>query len=279
MRYTKNQERGNMLPGVYQTTKKDGTIYYRASIYYHHRHISLGSASKAGAAHAMYLEAARLTSDDTITIHNYMSYIDLLSFEKAICILNFRDHGMYIKTPIYLQKSHFLYFLDPEESLKFDIDDLFYYSEHKIIRRKGHLFVNDYGMQYNIAARYGIKNFAVAGRDYQFVNGDSTDYRYSNIKIINRYHGVTQAKNKQRTWYVARLHLNGNVIVGKYTSEVKAAVAYNKAVDYAKSHGFTKNFIQNYLTELSPKEYADLYTRIRLSDKFLTYIDTHAPKE
>ena len=61
--------------------------------------------------------------------------------------------------------------------------------------------------------------------------------------------------------------------MGKYTTEVKAAVAYNKAVDYARSHGLQKNYIENYITELSAREYADLYTRLPLSDKFTSYID------
>ena len=31
------------LPGVYETTKKDGSIYYRSSITYHQKHISLAT--------------------------------------------------------------------------------------------------------------------------------------------------------------------------------------------------------------------------------------------
>lgn len=262
-----------MLPGVYPTTKKDGSVYYRASLTFRNKHISLGSANEATVAHRMYLEGMRLISDATITIHDFNSSIDALSYEKAISLLNFRDHNIYIKTPIYLEKGFFLYYIDPNNCLKFDNDDLFYYSSHKIICRGGHLFVNDYGMQYNIAARYGIKNYAVAGRDYEFVNGDSHDYRYANIRIINKYHGVTQTLHNNKIWYVAKLHLNGDVIVGKYTTEVKAAVAYNKAVDYARSHGLQKNYIENYITELSAREYADLYIRLPLSDKFTSYID------
>lgn len=261
-----------MTAGVYQTTKKDGTIYYRAGITTRNKHISLGSSLDATTAHQMYAEAQQLLSDTAVTIINYPSVISALSFEKAICLLNFRDNGMYIKTPIYLQTGFFSYYIRKDLDLKFDNDDLFYYSSHKIIKRGNHLFVNDYGMQYNIAQRYGIKNYAVCGRDYEFVNGDPTDYRYANIRIINKYHGITSSIKKNRTWYTAKLHLNGDVIVGKYTSEVKAAIAYNKAVDFAKNHGFEKNFIQNYITELTPREYAELYNRIRLSESFTTYV-------
>ena len=52
--------------------------------------------------------------------------------------------------------------------LKFDIDDLFYYSSHKILKRQGHLYVNDYGMQITILNRYGIKNYGV--REYWIVD-------------------------------------------------------------------------------------------------------------
>lgn len=266
-----------MCHGVYQTTKKDGTIYYRASINFQNKHISLGSSTDKEVAAAMYREAQTLISDFSVNTENYSSRISVLSFEKVISLLNFRDNGIYIKTPIYLQKGYFLYFLSPDIILKFDNDDLFYYSGHKIIRRNGHLFVNDYGMQYNIAARYGIKNFAVIGRDYEFVNGDTNDYRYVNIRIINKYHGVTQTVKNNKTWYVAKLHLNGSIIVGKYTTEIKAAVAYNKAVDCARACGYQKNFIENYVSELSPREYADIYTRIHLSEKFMEYIKKHAP--
>ena len=43
-----------MSTGVYQTSKKDGSLYYRASLTYHAKHISLGSSSDAAIAHAIY---------------------------------------------------------------------------------------------------------------------------------------------------------------------------------------------------------------------------------
>ena len=179
-----------MLKGVFPATKKDGTLYYRSSINYSGKHISLGSFSSEKTAHLAYQEAFRTLSDDTITIDNVYSRKNTLPYEKIIVLLNFRDNGLYFKNPIYLRKGYFSYFLSEHEELKFDIDDLFYYSSHKIQKRQGHLFVSDYGMQYSILSRYGIRPYAVAGRDYQFVNGDSYDYRYANILLINRFHGV-----------------------------------------------------------------------------------------
>ena len=125
---------------------------------------------------------------------------------------------MYIKTPIYLRPNYLSYYFSKNEEYKFDIDDLFFYSQHKILRRGGRLFVNEYGMQTSIFSRYGIPSHGVPGRDFTFAN--------------------------------------------------------NKAVDLAKRHGIAKNFPENYVEELSAKEYAELYTKIKISKKFLAYLDS-----
>ena len=179
---------------------------------------------------------------------------------------------MYIPTPIYLHKNYFSYYLDLHHELKFDIDDLFYYSSHKILKRQGHLYVNDYGMQITILNRYGIKNYGVRDRDYRFVNGDDHDLRYSNIEIINRYHGVFVFTKNEKTRYRVRLHINGNYTIGTYRSETQAAIAYNKAVDLARQHGICKNFPENYIEDLSARDYADIYTAAKISANFLKYL-------
>ena len=50
------------LPGSFQATKKDGTIYYRSSITYKNKHISLGSFSTDQEAHLAYVEANTILS-------------------------------------------------------------------------------------------------------------------------------------------------------------------------------------------------------------------------
>ena len=145
--------------------------------------------------------------------------------------------------------------------------------KRQIQKRQGHLFVSDYGMQYSILSRYGIRPYAVAGRDYQFVNGDSYDYRYANILVINRFHGVLRHIVKGITKYRTMIHINGNYLVGTYSSEEKAAVAYNKAVDLAKAAGIKKDFPENYVDTLPPKEYAEVYTKIKLSERYLSYLE------
>lgn len=255
--------------GVYEAVKKDGTAYFRSSITYHNKHISLGSFDTYEDAHSAYLEAGRLINDPSETIDHY--HIDKLSFEKAVSLLNFRDHAIYAANPIYVQKHFFRYYLTRYEFLTFDIDDLFYYSNHKIMKRGGHLFVSDYGMQVTILSRYGIKSHAVAGRDYRFLNGDPTDLRYSNIEIINRYHGVTALTEGVKTRYRATIHINGNYIIGTYSTEIKAAIAYNKAVDILHSKGFKTNYPVNYIEGLPASQYADIYASLKISDKITAY--------
>ena len=189
-----------------------------------------------------------------------------LSFEKWVVLINLRDNGLYFATPVYLMKTYFIYYLEPETELKFDLEDLFYYASHKIMRRGGHLFVADYGMQVTLSSRYGIKNYAVPGKDFLFINGDSFDFRYENIKILNTYHGVSLIRRKGKTVYRARIHLKSYYLIGYYESAVEAAVAYNKAVDIIKKRLPDKNYEMNYIAELKASEYADLYDRISISD-------------
>ena len=185
--------------------------------------------------------------------------------------MNFRDNGLYFATPIYVRGKFFYYYLSPSYVLKFDIDNLFFYSSHKIMKRGEHLFVADYGMQINILNRHGIRSYSVPGRDYVFLNGDETDFRSANLKIINRYQGVLRIESKGRTRYKARINLPGYYIIGTYATEDEAAIAYNKAIDILRKNGVTRNYTPNYLEGLSPAVYADIYARLKISDKIYNY--------
>ncbi len=261
-----------MKAGVYIAKKKNGDIYYRSNITKNGRHISLGSFATEAEAHSAYCEAVSIFENADITLLNLKSYLKALSYDKAITLINFRDNRIYIKTPIYLGTGFFTYYLEGVGELKFDNDDLFYYSSHRILVHDGHLYVNDYGMQYGILARYGIKNFAVCGRDYTFANGDEMDFRHQNIIVINKYHGVRLESWHGIPVHAARIHLNGEYLIGRFSTDSEAAVAYNKAVDAATDCGIQKNFIQNYVLEYTPKEYANVYTAITLPEKYLNYL-------
>lgn len=260
-----------MKPGVFIATKKDNTIYYRSSFTYKGKHISLGSFDSEDRASIAYLEALFLINNNNVNISHYNKKKHVLNYKKWISILNFRDNNMYFKTPIYLQKKYFDYYLDIETVLKFDVDDLFFYSTHTIMKRGGYLFVSDYGMQINILNRYGIKNFAVEGKDFRFVNGDNTDFRYRNIEIINHYNGVSRILKNGLYIYITKIHIIGDYIVGKYTKETDAAIAYNKAIDLLQNKGVEINYQKNYIENMSSIQYASTYNSIRISKKLRDY--------
>ncbi len=268
-----------MLAGVYQAVKKNGTIYYRSNITYRSKHISLGSFQTESEAHQAYLEAGGLLSDTQTTINNVSFSHYQLNHEKIVSLLNYRDNNIYIKNPIYMYRTYFCYYLTPDEIYKFDIDDLFYFSGHKLLRRGGRLYVNDYGMQVTILSRYGIRNFAAAGKDYLFANQDPYDLRYANIINVNPFHGVRRCNKNGLITYDTFIHIKGDYRVGSYAALHEAAIAYNKAVDLAHQHGITKNFPTNFLTEMSARDYAQAYTQIQLSVKYLKYLSRFSSQD
>lgn len=273
----------NNTQGVYKTTQKDGSTYYRVSITHKGKHISLGSFKKEDEAGYAYIEAKEILSDPEITIKKIIVYEEFyyLSFEKRISLINFRDNNIYIANPIYIMNKMFYYYLSADEILKFDADELFYYSSHKIQKRGGHIFVNDFGKQLNLVNRYGIKAHAVYGRDYIFKNGDIYDFRISNIEIINSYNGVSGCIDRKRNKYKAVIHLKGNFTVGHYDTPEEAAIAYNKAVDMLSDIGFPVKYETNEIKKLNKNQITAIYNKIKVPEKIknaaLAIINSQAP--
>ena len=127
-------------------------------------------------------------------------------------------------------------------------------------------------MQQTLTSRYGIKSYGVTGVDYCFVNGDPTDFRRENLQIHNIYPGVrkTAAKNGQYV-YTVRIHIRGNYIVGRYATDIEAAIAYNKAIDILHSKGVTSNFTPNYVEAITPRRYAEIYSTVDIAPGILNY--------
>lgn len=253
--------------GVFIAKKKNGTIYYRSSITYKNKHISLGSYETEDLAHRAYLNAYDILF---LKKHTYEHYpIDsTLSFEKWIVLHNFRDNGYYIKNPIYLHKYYFFYYVDSLQILEMDVDELFFFSTHKIMKRNNYLFINNYGTQSSILQRFGIKSFAVLGKDYYFKDGNPNNLRYHNIVIINPYTGVTKHHSKSKVLYDAKIHIHGNFIIGRYSTLEKAAIAYNKAADYVGFHKISpKTFPRNYIDGINMDAYNKIYQSIKLPRK------------
>lgn len=271
-----------MAAGVYKTNKKDGSVYYRVSITYKSKHISIGSYDDEAIAARVYTIASNILSlpdiyyiDTELHTTSYNLILKETSitfpFAKFITLVNYRDNGLYIKTPIYLCDKAFMYFLSPDNILTFSIDDLFYYSHHTIMSRGGYYFVNDYGMQTSILSRFGIRNHSVKGRDYIFRNGDEHDFRYENVCVINRYNGVSQIEKDGRILYQSRIHINGDYIIGAYSTEHEAAIAYNKAADMLEPV-FPVSYTRNYIEDISSITYAATYNNVKLSRRLLEYI-------
>lgn len=258
----------DLLPGVYRAVKKDKTEYFRASVTYRNKHISLGSFSKEKDANAAYNEALELLHDPGIPIDDHKSSKHHISFEKWVILCNFRDNGVYFRNPIYVRPRLFYYYFGPGDFFIFSGEDLFYYSAHKIQRRGGHHFVADYGSQINILSRYGIRSHSVPGTDYVFLNGNPQDLQYSNIKVINAFHGVRLTSDNR---YEVRIHVNGYLKVGTYPDAIEAAIAYNKAADTLKNAGILRQYSVNYIDDISPKAYADIYTSVHISDSITGY--------
>ena len=178
--------------GVFVAKKKNGDLYFRSSLTAGGRHISLGSYADENSAAVAYEEGCDLLHDEKhafgiADLENLCSKFTL-PYDKIIMLLNLRDNGIYLRSPIYVFPGYFYYFLSCCEHLTFDKEDLFYYSTRRIMKRGSHLFVADYGMQVTITGRYGIRPFSVPGRDYRFINGDKLDFRYSNDTLKRQLH-------------------------------------------------------------------------------------------
>ncbi len=258
------------LPGVAKTAKKDGTIYYRSSMTIQSKHVSLGSFPTEEEAGQAYREAVAIVREGKYRLEDYSSDF-ALDFSKFVILMNYRNTGIYFKTPIYLQTGYFYYYLSPERYLIFDREDLFFYADHKIQTRGGYYFICDYGSQYSILSRYGIKSYAKKGKDYLFVNQNECDFRYENIRIINEYMGVTCIEQDTHTLYECVIHIRGNFLVGRYPDKITAAIAYNKAVDTLSAKGIRKKYVKNYINEYSSEEYRRIYDAISISDRILQY--------
>jgi len=285
-----------MAAGVYPSKKKDGTQYYRASVTFKGKHISLGSFENEHEAERAYHEACGVLRENGGNVYEVADYSEsscMLSFSKWVALINFRDNGIWCRGPIYLRKGYFEYYLSPTEDYRFGPDDLFYYTHHAIQKRGGHLFVADYGMQVSVLSRYGVKPYSVLNRDYYFRNGDEKDFRPGNLVIVNRYMGVrweprnsgkikTDAEagrtslpdddGSVRGEYVARINMGegSTVVVGRYDTEEEAAIAYNKAIDVLTGLGSERAYTPNYLEDVSDAKYRVLYGGIKIREGALT---------
>ena len=85
---------------------------------------------------------------------------------------------------------------------------------------------------------------------------------------------LQNVQKNDKILYKAKIKINGVFTIGTYSSEEKAAIAYNKAIDMAHTAGINKKYNENYIDTLSPKEYAQFYTQVKISPKYINYINS-----
>ena len=59
-------------------------------------------------------------------------------------------------------------------------------------------------------------------------------------------------------------------MIGYYDDAVKAAIAYNKAIDILKRNGIKKEYSANYIESISGKAYADIYSELKISKALMS---------
>lgn len=267
------------IKNVYKIVDSKNKVYYKALISLKGKRINLGRYKTENMGALACKEAYRLYSAYDITLYNILSMYEdnkgvIIPFYTMISIINYRDNKIFLRNPIYIRYNYISYFIDPIRELKFDIDELFFYSSHRILSRGNLFYVNNFGSQERLLNRYGIHSFSVRDRDYFFINGDYYDYRSTNIEVVNRYFGVFKKNyTDNRYYYEVRIHINGDFIIGRFKDEIMAAISYNKACDYANQMGLLKDFNQNYIDELSITSYKKIYDNIKLPKNYISYFE------
>lgn len=98
--------------------------------------------------------------------------------------------------------------------------------------------------------------------------------RYENIKLLNPYPWCRDCQKLQGSTNIkARITHKRQFCHRNLQHNRKGLhIAYNKAVDMAHAHGIEKNYPENYIESISGKEYADIYTSVTVSNKYLQYL-------
>ena len=138
-------------------------------------------------------------------------------------------------------------------------------------------------LKYRGEAEYLLGDYDAAAYTYGIlaeVDGAKREYlEYKNsaeVQVKNQQ-GVRLLEEEKPEAALA-LFEEGLALLQKTDSNVaaadslEAAIAYNKAVDLAKSAGIYKNFSENYIDSIPAKEYAEIYTKVRISANYLEYL-------
>lgn len=235
---------------------------YKVYFLYQSKKVYLGVYDSQEAAENTLSEATEIMEKSIPMSHYTCHYIN---FKKFISLCNLRDHNVYIKNPIDLHDTYFNYYLSKDIVFTFDIKDLLFFSAYKISKRGNYIYTQDSITQQSILSRFGIHPHSVYGVDYKLKNGNMYDFRRENLEIINPYKGVFHKSINNQSVYIAKIFINHDIIIGHYTSQLEAAIAYNKAIDVLFENGSQRDYIQNDIPYLTLTEYNQIYNQLTLS--------------
>lgn len=263
MSYHKTKD-GDFMSYIYPISKGDVTTY-KVYLLYSKKKIYLGS-------YDCHAKASRALEEANHIMNAPFGHLDfttsVIDYKKIITLCNFRDHKVYIKNPIYLKDKYFYYYLSKDIILTFDMKDLLFFSTYKICKRGNYLYIQDSISQQSLLNRFGILSHSISGKDYLFKNGNAYDFRRDNIEIINTYKGVTKKVKNQETFYTASIYTDKPILLGYYSSEIEAAIAYNKAIDFLMANSSNcRNYIPNDIPFLTKAEYDAIYDHLKLSPR------------
>ena len=251
---------------IYTSITKN-VISYKVYFTHNKKKLYLGIFPTEHMANTAVLEAERIMGSLKIIPNiQYINSFTALNYKKIVSLCNFRDNLKFIKNPIYICDGYFRYYISNNLFLIFDIKDLFFLSAYKIYKRGKYIYFQDNISQQNILSRFGIQNHSVVWKDYMFKNGNEYDFRRHNLQIINSYKGVSIKSKGTTNIYVANIFIDKNIILGHYSSEIEAAIAYNKATDLLTTSGCKKIFTKNEIHFLTKSEYDEIYNNIIVSD-------------
>lgn len=248
---------------IYPVQKKDKTDY-RVYYLFHSKKVYIGLYPSLTLAKQAYAFAEEL-------LQSCWGIEDLkeakISFLKCVSLINLRDHNMYLTSPIYVHDNYFDYYLSTELKLIFDLQDLFFFSTNKIHKRGNYIYIENSVSQTSILNRFHIPPNSVYNVDYYLINGNRYDFRRKNICVINHYIGVSREIKYKEEVYVARIIQKVPLVIGHYNSELKAAIAYNKAAELIMSKDSSKYYKLNQIDYLTSTEYNAIYEALPISPR------------
>lgn len=76
---------------------------------------------------------------------------------------------------------------------------------------------------------------------------------------------------RDRILYTAKIHINGDYLIGRFRDEKEAAIAYNKAVDLLSEKGLSIQYTKNYIDGMDSDAYHACYDAVHLPKKLRAY--------